>query len=127
MHHLAKYSLFIAVAILMAAALVAAPKKDYFTEDELDLIRDAQELSARVPVYFKLAERRLIFLGIMEKSAQQIEKERKEKEKREKEQKKSLDTRANANKPPVDDTAYLDNFTPAELLRGYAQALDEVT
>ena len=107
--------------------LFAAPKKEYFTEDELDLIRDAQELSARVPTYFKLAERRLIFLGIMEKSAEQIEKERKEKEKRQKEQKKGLDTRATANKAPIDDTSYLDNFTADELLRGYIQALDEVT
>ena len=107
--------------------VLGAPKKEYFTEDELDLIRDAQELSARVPTYFKLAERRLIFLGIMEKSAQQIEKERKEREKREKEQKKSSDTRATANKAPVDDMSYLDTFEPADLLRGYIQALDEVT
>ena len=127
MLHPTKVSCALILAATLAISLFAAPKKEYFTEDELDLIRDAQELSARVPVYFKLAERRLIFLGIMEKSAQQIEKERKEKEKREKEQKKSLDTRATANKAPVDDTAYLDNFTPAELLRGYAQALDEVT
>jgi hypothetical protein len=122
----------VSCALILAASLVislfaAPPKKEYFTEDELDLIRDAQELSARVPVYIKLAERRLVFLGIMEKSAQQIEKERKEKEKREKEQKKSLDTRATANKAPIDETAYLDNFTPAELLRGYVQALDEMT
>src|SRR5215467_12449795 len=99
MHHLAKVSLVLTLASL-TASLLSAPKKDYFTEDELDLIRDAQELSARVPAYFKLAERRLIFLGLMEKSAQQIEKERKDKEKREKEQKKSTDSRANANKAP---------------------------
>jgi hypothetical protein len=127
MHHLAKVSLSVTLAALLAASLSATPKKDYFTEDELDLIRDAQEISARVPVYFKLAERRLIFLGLMEKSAEQIEKERKEKEKRAKEQKKASDTRATANKAPIDDTSYLDNFTPAELLRGYTQALDEVT
>src|SRR5215468_429684 len=63
----------------------------------------------------------------MEKSQQQIEKERKERGKREKEQKKSTDTRATANKAPIDDTSYLDTFTPAELLHGYAQALEEVT
>jgi len=117
-------SLFLAVSL--AAPLLAAPKKEYLTEDELDLIRDAQELSQRVPTYLQLAQRRLIFLGLMEKSAEQREKERKEREKREKEQKKSVDTRATANKAPVDDTSYLDNFTPAELLRGYIQALDEI-
>src|SRR5215510_5587648 len=127
MCRLAKVSLSFVLAACLALSLFAAAKKEYFTEDELDLIRDAQELSARVPTYFKLAERRLIFLGLMEKSPQQIEKERKEKEKREKEQKKSVDTKATANKAPVEDTSYLDNFTPAELLRGYIQVLDEVT
>src|SRR5438552_14606615 len=105
MRRVAKVSLCFTITMLLATSLFA-PKKEYFTEDELDLIRDAQELSARVPTYFKLAERRLIFLGIMEKSAQQIEKERKEREKREKEQKKSSDTRATANKAPVDDMSY---------------------
>ncbi len=126
MRHLAKVSLSLLLAVSLATPLLAAPKKEYLTEDELDLIRDAQELSQRVPTYLQLAQRRLIFLGLMEKSAEQREKERKEREKREKEQKKSVDTRATANKAPVDDTSYLDNFTPAELLRGYIQALDEI-
>jgi len=127
MHRLAKLSLTLLLAAALATPTLAAQKPEYFTEDELDLIRDAQELSARVPAYFKLAERRLVFLGIMERTPEQIEKERKEREKRAKEQRKSTDTRATANKAPVDDTAYLDTFTPPELLRGYIQALDEVT
>jgi len=126
MRHLAKVSLSLFLSVSLAMPLFPAAKKEYLTEDELDLIRDAQELSRRVPTYLQLAERRLIFLGLMEKSAEQREKERKEREKREKAQKKSVDTRATANKPPVDDTAYLDDFTPAELLRGYIQALDEI-
>jgi len=126
MHRLAKYSFSLILAASLAASLFAA-KKEYFTEDEIDLIRDAQDLNARVPAYFKLAERRLIFLGLMERSAQEIEKERKEKEKRAKEDKKSTDTRATAKKAPLYDTSYLDDFTPAELLRGYIQVLDEVT
>jgi hypothetical protein len=127
MGHLAKVSFTIVLASILATSLLAAAKTDYFTEDEIDLLRDAQGLSLRVPVYIKLAERRLIFLGLMEKSQQQIEKERKEKEKREKEQKKTIDTRATANKAPIDDTAYLDNFTPPELIRGYIQVLEEIT
>jgi len=126
MRHLAKVS-FIILLIASLAGAVAGAKKEYLTEDELDMIRDAQELDARVQTYFKLAERRLIFLGIMEKSPEQLEKERKEREKREKEQKKSTDPRATAKRAPIDDTAYLDDFTRAELLRGYIQVLDEVT
>lgn len=129
MRHLAKLNLSLLLVLCVALSSFSAPKKDYFTEDELDLIRDAQELNLRVPTYLKLAERRLIFLGIMEKGPQQIEKEKKEKEKRQKEQKKgtkpSLDSRANADKAPIDDTSYLEDFTPAELLRGYTQAIDE--
>jgi hypothetical protein len=125
MRHHAKFSFLLIVGL--AAIVYSAPKKEYFTEGELDLIRDAQDLNMRVPTYLKLAERRLIFLGIMEKSQQQIEKERKEKEKRAKEQKKgSPDSRANADKAPIDDTSYLEDFSPAELLRGYIQALDEI-
>ena len=90
MHQAGKVSLCLVIVFSFAASLFAAPKKEYFTEDELDLIRDAQELSQRVPVYFKLAERRLIFLGLMEKSEKEKEKERKEKEKREKEKKKAF-------------------------------------
>ena len=126
MRRVAKVSLCFTITMLLATSLFAA-KKEYFTEDELDLIRDAQELSQRIPVYFKLAERRLIFLGLMEKSEKEKEKERKEREKREKEKKKAGDTRATSNKVDPDDTSYLADFTSAELLRGYIQALEEVT
>src|SRR5436190_20643818 len=108
MRHLAKLNLSLILVLCLALSSYSAPKKDYFTEDELDLIRDAQELNVRVPTFLKLAERRLIFLGIMEKSPQQIEKEKKEKEKLKKDQKKgskpSLDSRANAYKVPIDDS-----------------------
>ena len=127
MHHLVKVSFSLLLLCSFAAFANAAPKKEYFTEDELDLIRDAQELNIRVPTYLKLAERRLVFLGIMEKSQEQIDKEKREKEKRAKEDKRkpTFDSRANADKAPVNDMSYLEDFTPAELLRGYIQALDE--
>jgi hypothetical protein len=124
----AKVSISIfAVLLALAASLLAAPKKEYFTEDELDLIRDAQELSQRVPIYLKLAEHRLVFLGLMEKSEKEKEKDLKAKQKREKQKGKPGDTRANADKVDADDTSYLADFTPAELLHGYIQALDEIT
>ena len=127
MRQAGKVSLCVVIIFSFAASLLTAAKKEYFTEDEQDLIRDAQELSQRVPVYFKLAERRLIFLGLMEKSEKEKEKERQEKQKREREKKKAGDTRATANKVDPDDTSYLADFTSAELLRGYIEALDEVT
>jgi hypothetical protein len=121
MRHLGKVSLPLIFAFLLTSFVSAAPV-EYFTDAELDMIRAAQELRMRVPVYFKLAERRLIFLGVMEKSEQELAKERKEREKREKELKKGGPKAAQA---PVDELAYLDEFTPAELLHGYVQALDE--
>jgi len=127
MRQAGRVSLSVVIIFSFAASLLTAAKKEYFTEDEQDLIRDAQELSQRVPVYFKLAERRLIFLGLMEKSEKEKEKERQEKQKRERGKKKAGDTRATANKVDPDDTSYLADFTSAELLRGYIEALDEVT
>src|ERR1041385_558684 len=78
-------------SVLLFTQLVAtaAAKKEYFTEDELDLVRDAQELGPRVDVYINLAERRLIILGVAEKSEKQKEKERKADEQYEKEKKKA--------------------------------------
>ena len=123
----AKASLFAVLGLVLTLTFstsLRATVAEYFTEEELDLIRAAQELKSRVPTYFKLAERRLIFLGVMEKSEKELERERKERERREKELKKN--PKAAAKLPPIDELAYLDEFTPAELLHGYMQALDEV-
>src|SRR5207237_2418418 len=137
MNRAAKVSVLLTI-LSLAITLVAPPKseaqrrqragakKEYFTEDELDLIRDAQELGERVPVYIKLAERRLVFLGLMEKSEKEKEKELKAQQKRQKAKTKADDTRATANKVDPDDTSYLGDFTPAELLHGYMEALDEI-
>ena len=130
MRHLAKASFAFAMMMLVLALPGTATAMDeYLTDDELDLIRDAQELSQRVPVYLKLAEKRLAFLGLIEQSAEAKEKEQKERAKREKDAKKPAnpaETKANAKKTALEDMTYLADFTRSELLRGYAQALDEV-
>jgi hypothetical protein len=137
MNRAAKVSVVIAILSLAVSLIASATgnaqrrqragaKKEYFTEDELDLIRDAQELGERVPVYIKLAQKRLIFLGLMEKSEKEKEKEVKAQQKRQKAKTKPEDTRATANKVDPDDTSYLADFTPAELLHGYMEALDEI-
>src|SRR5207247_6309017 len=105
-----KVSLSVVIIFSFAAALLTAAKKEYFTEDEQDLIRDAQELSQRVPVYFKLAERRLIFLGLMEKSEKEKEKERQEKQKREREKKKEGETRDRSNTVDTDEPSYITDY-----------------
>ena len=125
MRHPAKVSFPLILILCLSLSLPAQRKKEYFTEDELDLIRDAQELPLRVTAYFKLADRRLIFLGLKGKSEKELEQERKEREKREKESTKTGNKTA-AQKPPEDPMAYLEDFTRSELLRGYIQAIDEV-
>jgi hypothetical protein len=129
MRHLAKASFAAILVLALALPRLAAAKDEYLTEDELDLIRDAQELSQRVPVYLKLAEKRLAFLGLIERTEEEKEKEQKAKEKAEKDAKKPAkpgDTKATAKKTALEDMTYLADFTRSELLRGYGQALDEV-
>jgi hypothetical protein len=115
------------VAIIAGTPRLAAAQqhKEYFTEAEIDAIRDAQEIKLRIPVLFDLADRRLFFLGIKEKTEKQIEEDRKIREKRQKEAQKVA--KAGGPKPaePVDPDAYLADFTKSELLRGYVEALDE--
>jgi len=115
--------LFVLIASL--GLMAGQGKDDYFTQNEIDTIRDAQELKLRVPAYFELADRRLIILGVADKSEKQKEKERKAQEQYEKDRKKA-GPNASRVKPPVDQLAYLHDFTRAELLRGYIQAIQEV-
>jgi hypothetical protein len=129
MRHLAKAS----VALILLAALVPLPRvaaaDEYLTEAEIDLIRDAQELSQRVPIYLKLAEKRLAFLGLIEKSEQEKQKDLKAKEKAEKDAKrtpKAGETKANAKNTALEDMTYLSDFSRSELLRGYVEALEEI-
>jgi hypothetical protein len=129
MGQLAKASIVLILLFVLAVPQPAVAADEYLTEDELDLIRDAQELSQRVPVYLKLAQKRLAFLGLIEKSKEEIEREQKERAKREKDAKKPAnpaETKANAKKVTLEDMTYLADFTRSELLRGYVQALDEV-
>ena len=129
MRHLAKASFALIFATLLVVPRFAAAKTEYLTEDEIDLIRDAQELSERVPIYLKLAEKRLAFLGLIEKSEQERQKELKAKEKAQKDAKrvpKVGETKANAKNTALEDMTYLADFTRSELLRGYTEAVDEV-
>jgi len=129
MRQLAKVSFALVLTFLIAMPRLATAKTEYLTEAEIDLVRDAQELSERVPIYLKLAEKRLAFLGLIERSEQEKQKELKAKEKAEKDAKrvpKLGDTKANAKNTALEDMTYLSDFSRSELLRGYTQAVDEV-
>jgi len=55
----------------------AGPSKEYFVDEEVDYIRDAQGLSARVSALLKLANIRLVYLSMKEKGKDDKELEKK--------------------------------------------------
>ena len=125
-------------ALSLAAVLAGVPQtataqqKEYFTDDEIDLIRDAQEIKLRMPVLFDLADRRLFFLGVKEKTEKQKEERSKLQEALLKAAQKAAQKITKTGAPsgpkpaePIDPEVYLADFTRAELLRGYMEALDE--
>ena len=114
----------LSLAILLVTP-ATAQQREYFTEEEIDLIRDAQEIKLRMPVLFDLADRRLFFLGVKEKTEKQKEEDRKLREKLQKDAERIIKAGGPKSTLPVDPEAYLADFTRAELLRGYIEALDE--
>ena len=111
--------------LLLPASLAGTQRKEYFTEAEIDLIRDAQELPMRLNVYFRFADLRLNALGLKEKTAKEKEKERKDQEQHQKEVRDAQKAGKPAPKAAERPDVYLADFTRSELLRGYAEALDE--
>jgi hypothetical protein len=114
------------VLLFLVLPLSSFAAQDYLTEDELDLVRDAQEIERRVPVYMRLAEKRLIVLGLMQKTAKELEQEKKEVERWQKEKVEAEKAKRRPPKEPVTEYVYLEDFTRSELLRGYVQAINEI-
>ena len=125
-----------------ASALIAittpapAASREYFTDEEIDYLRDAQGLTQRVPAILRLANIRLVSLSMKAKS-----KEDKELEKRIAEIHAELSGRplAKPAPPPAPKPGekprepenevsrpYLNDLSRTELLRGYIEALDEI-
>lgn len=96
------------LTLILAVTTVLQARQEYLTEVELDQIRDAQDIKVRIPTYLKFGERRMVALGLLAKKA---EKPR---------QIKDVDGNV------VDDTAEFKAYTNGDLLRGYAQILEEV-
>jgi len=121
---------------LISSPVPAPASREYFIDEEIDYLRDAQGLAQRVPALLRLANIRLVSLSMKEKS-----KEDKELERRIAEIHEELSGRPPAKpapappqrpgeKPrnPANDVSrpYLNDLSRTELLRGYVEALDEI-
>ena len=123
--------MLVAFLVTGGLSLAAATAAEYFTELEIDQIREAQEIARRVPVFLNIAETRLVYLGL------------KEAEKQEEEGKVSKVAKAlssvfqpgmaaeidkaedEAQTQAEENDRELVEFTRTELLRGFYQALEE--
>ena len=135
-------TLAVTAAILLAftTAVAARPtpspaaSREFFTDEEIDYLRDAQGLAQRVPAILRLANIRLVSLYMKEKSKEDRELERRISEIHDELTGKPQSKAAPAPKPgekprePAADNGrpYLDDLTRTELLRGYIEALEEI-
>lgn len=58
------FFVFAAAAILAIAITASAQRRDYMTDAEIELIRDAQNIDLRIDVLTKMIDRRLALLGL---------------------------------------------------------------
>jgi hypothetical protein len=124
--------LALALIVAIAAALLATPPAlaaEYFTEAEIEQIRSAQDLDRRIPVFLKIAEIRLGLLGLVDTDAS-IKVEEPGGNFITRTIIRALDPDAAAeierereSRPDYENN--LRDFSRAELLRGYYQAIEE--
>jgi hypothetical protein len=129
---LALFGLCVLVTVHAKAA------KEYFIEDEIDYIRQAQGISLRVPALIRLANIRLVTLGMKERTKEDKELEKKIAEIHNEyesnnparpalSEKAPGSPPAKTKQPPAKEAgAYLNDLSRVELLRGYSEALDEI-
>jgi len=99
---------------------------DYVTDEEEDLIRDAQGIEVRVPLFLKLLDNRIVALGLRERTAKEREETKKDIAKYEREAKDASKVKdAEVRAKPVNPDVYLRKYTKTELLKGYMQIIDE--
>ena len=124
-------------AMRASPLLAPAASREYFVDEEIEYLRDAQGIAQRIPALLRLANIRLVSLSMKEKS-----KEDKELEKRIAEIHDELTGRPAAkptppppapkpgDKPrePAKDVSrpYLNDLSRTELVRGYIEALEEI-
>lgn len=121
-------TIIFSVLLLAGTAAAAQQRTDYVTEEEEDVIRDAQGLQMRVPVFLKLLDNRVVALGLRERTAKEREQTKKDiadYERQKKEAEKFKVENAELPAKPLNPDIYLRNATRSELLRGYMQIIDE--
>ena len=63
---ISKYLFIVLVLLLVGSCVTAeAQRRDYLTDDEVEIIRDAQQIDLRVAVLTHAIDRRLVALGLM--------------------------------------------------------------
>jgi len=116
-----------AAIVLFHAGVGWSQGFDYVTDEEEDLIRDAQGLQLRVPLFLRLLDNRIVALGLRERTAKEREQVKKDIEKYEREVKEAkLVKDAEVRARPLNPDVYLRKSTRSELLRGYMQIVDEI-
>jgi tetratricopeptide (TPR) repeat protein len=116
-----------AIVLFHAGVGLRSQGFDYVLDEEEDLIRDAQGLQLRVPLFLRLLDNRIVALGLRERTAKEREQVKKDIEKYEREVKEAkLVKDAEVRARPLNPDVYLRKATKSELLRGYMQIVDEI-
>jgi len=145
-------AILVLIGVFVISGVLTAASKEYFIEDEIDYLRQAQGISLRVPALIRLANIRLVILGMKERSKEDKELEKKIAEihdefEGQNKAKPSLSEKTPGQKSPqvpspipgvpihkseqpTEKSAgpYLNltDFSRVEMLRGYIEALDEI-
>jgi hypothetical protein len=116
-----------AIVLFHAGVGLRSQGFDYVLDEEEDLIRDAQGLQLRVPLFLRLLDNRIVALGLRERTAKEREQVKKDIEKYEREVKEASQVKdAEVRARPLNPDVYLRKATKSELLRGYMQIVDEI-
>jgi len=116
-----------ALLLLWPTLSLRSQATDYVTEEEEDLIRDAQGLQARIPLFLKFLDNRIVALGLRQRTPKEREEAKKDMEKYEREVKDAAKVKdAEVRARPVNPDVYLRKATKSELLRGFIQITEEV-
>lgn len=126
------HKIAISALLTLALGVTAVPKAfaaEYFTAEEIEQIREAQEIGRRIPVFLKIAEVRLVRLGLIQ-GDEEIEEEGGDGNAISRGIIRILSPDAAKELERIDkERAEFDNdlsaFSRSDLLRGYYQALEE--